>query len=180
MRFASLSSVALAVALIPAWSKAEASASACSQDVPAALRAPAGNTLAFEVQAEGVQIYGCVASGGAFAWAFQAPEARLLGPGGQAVGKHYAGPTWEASDGSKVTGAKVEGATPDPAAIPWLLLRAASHAGSGRMGEVTFVQRLGTAGGNAPATGCDAAHVGAIARVPYHAAYCFYRAGAGN
>lgn len=142
---------------------------------PAALRPPAGNAPAFELQAEGVQIYGCAASGGAFAWTFQAPEARLLGPGGQLAGKHYAGPTWEASDGSKVVGVKVEGATPDPAAIPWLLLRAASHEGSGRMEEVTFVQRLQTSGGNAPSEGCDAAHAGAVARVPYRAAYRFYR-----
>ena len=118
--------------------------------MPPSLRAPAGSTLAFEVQAEGVQVYACAASGGSFAWTFRAPEAKLFEPGGQPAGTHYAGPTWEAGDGSKVVGAKVEGATPDPGAIPWLLLRATSHSGSGRMQQVTFVQRLQTSGGNAP------------------------------
>jgi len=176
MRLATMSLVTVAVALLSLWTVAKSSTSVCSEDVPPALRAPAGNALAFEIQAEGVQIYGCAASAGAFAWAFQAPEAKLLGPGNRPAGAHYAGPTWEATDGSKVVGAKVEGATPDPAAIPWLLLRAASHDGNGRMEDVTFVQRLRTSGGNAPASGCDAAHAGAVARVPYRAAYCFYRA----
>lgn len=43
------------------------------------------------------------------------------------------------------------------------------------MGEVTFVQRIRTWGGNAPSGGCDAARAGAVARVPYRALYCFYR-----
>jgi hypothetical protein len=154
---------------------ASASASACGGALPAGLAVPAGNDLAFELPADGVQVYACGGTGGAFAWTFQAPEAKLLEPGGQLAGSHYAGPTWESSDGSKVVGAKVDGATPDPAAIPWLLLRAASHAGSGRMAEVSFVQRVRTSGGNAPAGGCDAAHAGAVARVPYRAVYCFYR-----
>jgi hypothetical protein len=178
MRFVDLSvAAALALASSPGSAAADApgSASACGAGMPAGLAVPAGNDLAFELQAEGVQIYACATAGGGFAWTFQAPEARLLGLGGRADGSHYAGPTWEGSDGSKVVAAKVEGATPDPAAIPWLLLRAASHAGSGRMAEVSFVQRVKTSGGNAPAGGCDAAHSGAVARVPYRAVYCFYR-----
>ena len=151
------------------------SASTCGGELPAGLAVPAGNDLAFELQAEGVQVYACGETSGAFAWTFQAPEAKLLEPGGKPAGSHYAGPTWESSDGSKVAGAKVDGATPDPAAISWLLLRATSHGGSGRMAGVTFVQRVRTAGGNAPAAGCDAAHAGAVARVPYRAVYCFYR-----
>ncbi len=149
--------------------------SARTGNVPAALAVPAGHELAFEVDAKGVQIYVCGESGGAPAWAFQAPEAKLVGPRGEPAGTHYAGPTWEAADGSKVVGAKVEGATPDPAAIPWLLLRAASHDGNGRMAAVTFVQRIQTRGGVAPAEGCGAATAGAVARVPYRAVYSFYR-----
>ncbi len=45
------------------------------------------------------------------------------------------------------------------------------------MEDVTFVQRIRTSGGNAPAEGCDASHVGDLARVPYRAVYCFYRKG---
>jgi hypothetical protein len=147
----------------------------CSGNLPASLAAPAGHELAFELSAEGVQIYVCGGATGAYAWAFQAPEAKLVDFRGQPAGTHYAGPTWEGVDGSKVVGAKVEGATPDPAAIPWLLLRAASNAGTGRMADVTFVQRIQTWGGLAPAVGCGSATAGAVARVPYRAAYCFYR-----
>jgi uncharacterized protein DUF3455 len=153
-------------------------APACGEEVPTALSVPRGNELSFAWEAEGVQVYACAANGASFAWTLERPEARLSEAGGRAAGTHYAGPTWESTDGSKVVGAKVEAATPDAAAIPWLLLRAASHAGSGRMEAVTFVQRVRTAGGNAPATGCDAGHAGATVRVPYRALYCFYRSGA--
>ena len=179
MRLVSLLAVAastVALSLGTGLAAPPVAATACGGALPAGLAVPAGNELAFELQAEGVQVYACGATGGAFAWTFQAPEAKLFGPDGQPAGSHGAGPTWESSDGSKVVGAKVEGATPDSSAIPWLLLRSASHAGGGRMAEVTFVQRVRTSGGNAPAVGCDAAHVGAVARVAYRAAYCFYRA----
>ena len=152
-------------------------ASRCSADVPAALAAPAGNALAFELLADGVQIYACSATaGGAPSWTLQAPEAALADASGAAAGRHGAGPTWQALDGSSVVGAKVHGATPDPQAIPWLLLRAASHGpGRGRMADVTFVQRVRTSGGLAPSEGCSAATIGATVRVPYRAVYCFYR-----
>ncbi len=153
-------------------------ASACAADVPAKLAAPDGQELAFELRAEGVQVYACAppaGSSGAPAWTLQAPEATLTDAGGRRAGTHRAGPTWEAADGSLVVGAKVEAASPDPSAIPWLLLRAASHEGSGRMAEVTWVQRVRTSGGLAPAEGCSAATAGAVTRVPYRATYCFYR-----
>jgi hypothetical protein len=140
-----------------------------------ALAVPAGNELAFHFDAVGVQIYTCAATATGFAWTFVAPEATLYRED-HVVGKHYAGPTWEYEDGSKVVGAKVAGATPDPTSIPWLLLRAVSHAGSGKMTPVTYIQRLETTGGLAPATGCDATTVGAGARVPYTATYYFAKA----
>lgn len=158
-----------------------APAAECSRAIPPGLAAPAGNELAFELQAEGVQIYSCVQPAGVAgspAWAFQAPEAKLVDRSGKYAGKHGAGPTWDALDGSSVQAAKVDAATPDPAAIPWLLLRAASHGGShGCMADVTFVQRIRTSGGVAPSEGCSAATVGAVARVPYRAVYCFFRSG---
>ena len=140
-----------------------------------ALAVPAGNELAFHLDAVGVQIYTCKATATGFAWTFVAPEATLYRED-RVVGKHYAGPTWEYKDGSTVVGARVAGATPDPTSIPWLLLRAASHAGTGKMTPVTFIQRLETAGGIAPAAGCDATTVGAGARVPYTATYFFSQA----
>ncbi|HMJ12980.1 MAG TPA: DUF3455 domain-containing protein, partial [Polyangiaceae bacterium] len=89
---------------------------------------------------------------------------------------HYAGPTWEYRDGSKVVAARVSGFTADPTAIPLLLLSAVSHEGKGKMSKVTYIQRLDTAGGLAPTAGCDASHVGEIARAGYAATYVFYKA----
>jgi hypothetical protein len=175
MSVAAACAVALATSH-PAAAEPSAAPSPCHAGLPAGLAAPAGNELAFELQAVGVQVYACSATSGAPAWTFQAPEATLAGPDGQAAGKHFSGPTWEGTDGSRVVGAKVAAAIPDPSAIPWLLLGASSHVGGGRMADVTFVQRVATSGGNAPAGGCDASHVGKVARVPYRAAYCFYRA----
>jgi len=147
--------------------------------VPESLKVPAGNEAIFRARATGVQIYVCnpVATDQTqFAWSFKAPEAKLLDARGKVVGSHYAGPTWESTKGSKVVGAMVQNApSPDPAAIPWLLLQAKSTTGPGVFDRVTFVQRVSTGGGKAPATGCDAASVGREARVPYTAEYFFYR-----
>lgn len=182
MRFVNLSLIAAAAAFLSIQSAAAEPGPAprCDGEVPPPLAVPRGNQLAFALEAEGVQVYACAANGASFGWAFQGPEAKLSEANGPAAGTHYSGPTWESTDGSKVVGAKLEAVTPDPAAIPWLLLRATSHAGSGRMGEVTFVQRIRTWGGNAPSGGCDAARSGAVARVPYRALYCFYRSVAGR
>jgi hypothetical protein len=145
-------------------------------EIPAALAVPAGNRLAFTLYAEGVQIYDCkAAADGSLSWVFRAPEADLFAHHHQ-VGTHYAGPTWEAFDGSKVVGARVAGATVDTTAIPWLLLSAASNTGRGLMSDVTFIQRLSTVAGLAPTAGCDASSAGAEARVDYTATYAFYRA----
>jgi hypothetical protein len=179
MRFVSLSVIAASLSLGSAAAEPGRQTSRCGGELPPSLAVPAGNDLAFALEAEGVQIYACAVSAASFGWAFQAPEARLSETSGPVAGTHYAGPTWESTDGSRVVGAKLEATTPDAAAIPWLLLRAASHAGSGRMEEVTFVQRIRTWGGNAPHHGCDATHAGEVARVPYRAVYCFYRKGVG-
>jgi hypothetical protein len=72
-----------------------------------------------------------------------------------------------------VKGERIAGATPDPSAIPWLVLRASSHQGKGRMEKIAWVQRVQTHGGLAPSGGCDSAHLGAMQRVPYTATYCF-------
>jgi hypothetical protein len=74
-----------------------------------------------------------------------------------------------------LTGTRVAAAAaPDGKSIPWLLLRTASVGGPGLFGDVTWIQRLDTAGGAAPATGCDAAHLNAEVLVPYRADYFFY------
>jgi len=149
-------------------------------NIPEGLNVPNDQKLAFVLQGVGVQIYACKAvtnDPARFDWAFIAPQADLLDDQAHKLGKHYAGPTWEANDGSKVVGevlAKDNG--PDPAAIPWLLLRAKEHAGTGIFSKIASVQRLNTKGGKAPADGCTQAKVGTEVRIPYTANYYFYGA----
>jgi len=144
--------------------------------VPAALKVPEGQKPVLRAQAKGAQVYTCSAKeGGAFAWTLKGPDAELFDAQAKPIGKHYAGPTWESADGSKVVGQVKEKAdAPDPGAIQWLLLEAKSNAGQGVFGKVKSVQRIETRGGKAPAAGCDAAHAGAETRVDYQAAYVFY------
>lgn len=152
----------------------------CTPEVPAALAVPEGHRFAFAFDAQGDQVYVCRASGSGYAWVFQAPDADLFKANGGIAGSHYAGPTWEYLDGSRVVGARVSGVTIDPASVPWLLLSAASHEGEGRMERVSFIQRVDTVGGLAPAAGCDAEHAGAVQGVPYTATYNFYVPGHGE
>jgi len=146
--------------------------------VPEALEPPAGQRLSLETMGIGVQIYECKPAKDdpkRFEWVFKAPEAELFDSSGKRIGKHYAGPTWEANDGSKVVG-EIKGRDngPDPSAIPWLLLSAKSTSGNGVFSRVQSIQRLRTVGGKAPAVGCDRAQAGVETRVSYEAGYYFY------
>ena len=145
--------------------------------IPGNLRAPATDALVRTLWADGVQVYECrKAADASFPeWVFVAPEAKLVDANGVLVGHHYAGPTWEAGDGSKVVGvvkAKVD--APKPADIPWLLLATRSTGKPGLFANVTTIQRVATEGGVAPATGCGTATVGKQASVPYKAQYAQY------
>src|SRR6266446_1096739 len=140
--------------------------------------APDGQTVLLKALGKGVQIYECKArpgDPGRFDWSFKAPEADLTNEDGKKIAKHYAGPTWEANDGSKVVGEVQNKAdAPRPGAVPWLLLKAKTHQGTGTFARVTYIRRVDTEGGVAPAAGCDQAHVNAEARVDYRANYYFY------
>jgi hypothetical protein len=155
------------------------SASAKGNPTPPELDPPASAVLLFELGARGVQIYACEAPANdpaAFVWTFKGPEAELLNTRGEVVGTHFGGPTWQANDGSAVVAAvaaRADAPTPKKA-IPWLLLEARSHSGSGAFATVTHIQRLDTVGGVAPKKGCDEEHAGDVARVPYKATYAFY------
>ena len=140
-------------------------------DAPDNLKPPANETRVAQAKAVGDQIYTCDGS----SWVFARPEAKLLDESGGQIGSHFAGPTWEWSDGSRVVGRHVANATPDPNSIPWLLLTAIDHQGEGAMKQVTSIQRLATKAGKAPSLGCDASHKGEEARSHYTAVYYFYK-----
>jgi hypothetical protein len=138
-----------------------------------------------------VQIYTCTSSGGGdagadagaptYSWVLKGPDAALTDVNGVQVGTHGIGPEWTSNDGSVVNGAKVEQASaPATGAIPWLLLRATSTTGTGVFSDITYVQRVNTSGGVAPATGCGASTVGSNVQVDYSADYYFYTGGAGS
>jgi hypothetical protein len=147
--------------------------------VPEALNPPAAATIELGLPATGVQVYACTSAkpGEAPAWTLEGPHA-LLSSGDHVTAIHFAGPTWQALDGSQVKGARLASAdAPSATAIPWLLLSAATT-GAGSFAQTTHIQRLDTVGGKAPSTGCDPGHLGAKVLVPYRASYFFYRSAA--
>jgi hypothetical protein len=150
--------------------------------VAAAIQTPSGLTLTHHLHATGTQIYTCTGTavagtdgGLTYAWVFKAPDAKLSDSCGRAIATHFAGPTWQSNaDGSTVKGAKVAGVTVAATAVPWLLLSASAHTGSGMFSSVTYIQRVDTTGGIAPTAACAAANANADNAVPYTADYYFY------
>ena len=124
--------------------------------LPDAVRVPAGETQKMWTVGAGEITYECREkkdAAGQYEWAFVGPVASLKDGSGKVVGKYYAGPTWESMDGSKVT-AKQVAVAPQPAGnIPLQLVKAEPAMGMGSMQGVTYIQRLNTKGGVAPASG---------------------------
>ena len=157
-------------------------------EVPATHAAPEGNVAFLQTRAYGTQQYICLPTG----WKQFAPQATLYPQNApMQIATHFLStnpvdglprPTWQdAHDGSAVWGKVVGLPLTDPAyvapgAIPWLLLEAAGTAVGPIGGEVlaktTYIQRVNTQGGVAPAGTCT---VGAVALVPYSTDYFFYR-----
>ena len=137
-----------------------------------AILVQAGNKVSFHTYALGVQIYRWNGT----SWDFVAPSAKLFADSGfrGSVGDHYAGPTWESNSGSKVVARRVDGCSPNTSAIPWLLLQAVTTDGKGIFANTTFIHRVNTVGGLAPAE--PGIFVGVEQKVPYIAEYYFYRA----
>jgi hypothetical protein len=147
--------------------------------VPGGIAVEAGNKPFLVGHAAGVQIYTCNATPGGFAWSAATPRAELRDDNGKLILTHFAGPSWQANDGSVAVGQRVNGVTVDPTAIPWLLLRVVSTSeglSGDRLAATTFIQRINTTGGLTPATsGCNATTVGRTAEVPYTADYWFWK-----
>jgi hypothetical protein len=148
-------------------------------EVPGRIDVEDGNKVFLVGHAIGVQIYRCNAGATGFSWGLVAPRADLYGDNGKLIVTHYGGPTWEAKDGSTVVGSRVDGVMMDETAIPWLLLKKATttHGADGdRLTDTTFIQRVATTGGLAPAAGtCNADTVGDVAEIPYTADYYFWK-----
>lgn len=152
-----------------------------SQDaLPAEVKVPAGHKVALETVGVGQITYECRAKAntqGAFEWVFVGPQADLNSRGGSKLGTYYGPPaTWASSDGSSITGTQVAVAPAMAGSIPLQLVKANTASGAGAMTGVTYIQRVATVGGVAPAAACDGAGVGRKEMVKYRADYIFWKA----
>ena len=188
------SALALAAALAVAGPAAAAD-SITPPEAPANLQVPEGNTAFLAGDAYGTQNYICLPAPTGFAWTLFGPQATLFNDNLRQIITHYlsANPvengtpraTWRHSRDTSAAWALAIASSTDPAyvapnSIPWLLLRVVGTqfgpTGGDRMTQTTFIQRVNTVGGVAPATGCvQATDVGKKALVPYQALYVFYR-----
>jgi hypothetical protein len=178
MKFAKrlvLPATALAAVTAATLFGATAGQAAASQparvDAPAALKVPDGNRLTSVFSAAGVQTYTC--SNGA--WTLLEPAATLWAKNDRShrpVALHSRGPVWVSTvDGSAVNGAAVAN-SPKTGTIPELLLKSTATRGTGVFADVSYIQRLNTRGGVAPATACTGTDQ---VSVPYSATYAFYK-----
>ena len=178
MRRLLLTGIAAVAAALPLATAAQAGPAA--PEVPAGIVVPDGHKPYLVAHAEGVQIYECTAVAGGHAWRLVAPRAVLTGENGKVLGSHYGGPRWEARDGSIVAAARDGGATVDPTAVDWLRLKTTSTTAGpdgDRLTATTYIQRIHTVGGLAPAAqDCDADAAGEQREIPYSADYVFFRA----
>lgn len=145
--------------------------------LPEPVRVPAGHKPLLSATGVGELTYECREkkdAAGVFEWAFVGPVAKLYSADKKEIGKYYAGPTWESVDGSKVTGKQVAVAPAAPGSIPLQLVKAEPATGTGAMTGVSYIQRLNTKGGVAPATACTSDTKGARQQVAYEAEYVFY------
>jgi hypothetical protein len=143
--------------------------------VPDQIQPDVGSNKVFLIgHGVGVQIYTCNGS----VWSSAVPRADLFDDNGKLIIKHFAGPSWQAADGSKAVGTVVDKVTPDLSAIPWVLLSAKTTPGADgdRLVDTSFIQRLDTVGGlQPPAADCNAATAGTVVESPYTAEYVFWK-----
>ncbi|MDQ7904490.1 DUF3455 domain-containing protein [Phytohabitans sp. ZYX-F-186] len=166
----------LATALI-AGSGGSAAAVPPLEPAPPALAPPAGHTLSAVFAARGVQVYQCTSG----AWVFVEPAATLEGASWRTRGRqeaiHFRGPSWESTVDGSLVEARAIANSPVPGSIPELLLESTRNRGDGVFGRTSYIQRLETQGGAAPAGACVE---GATAGVPYRAEYRFYSPSSGS
>jgi hypothetical protein len=163
--------------------------------VPDTIQVPAGQRLFLAGHAYGTQNYICLPSGAGFAWTLFGPQATLLHNDANQVMTHFLSPnpeeagapraTWQHSVDTSAVWARAIATSSDAGfvaagAIPWLLLEVVGSergpTGGKKLTATTYVHRLNTIGGIAPATGCSLpANVGIREFVPYEADYFFYR-----
>lgn len=152
-----------------------------SQDsLPDTMKVPAGHRVAMETVGVGQITWECRADkemAGKYVWTFAGPDAKLIDQSGKQVGTYYGPPaTWEAMDGSKITGKQLAVSPGGAGNIPLQVVQANPAMGMGAMSGVTYIQRVKTQGGVAPNSACGMDNMGAKAIVNYQADYIFWKA----
>ncbi len=180
LRTAAVSASVLAVSLLAACGSMATAPTYSQANLPATVQVPAGHKVAMETVGVGEITYQCNAKkdmADQFEWVFAGPDAKLNDRSGMQVGKYYGPPaTWESMDGSKLTGTQVAVSPSAAGNIPNQLVKANPATGSGAMTGVTYIQRVNTMGGVAPASACAASNAGSKQIVKYQADYIFYKA----
>lgn len=181
MNYRTLAAPAAAAAMLSACAGMQSSSPMYSQAaLPPTVQVPAGNAVAMESVGVGSITYVCGPkkdAAGQFEWVFGGPDAKLNDRGGRQVGKYFGPPaTWESMDGSRLTATQVAVAPNGAGNIPLQLVKGNPATGAGAMSGVTYIQRVDTRGGVAPATPCASANAGAKQIVQYQADYIFYKA----
>ena len=174
-----LTLAASAVAILSACASSPQMTAFSQASLPDAVKVPQGHKVALETVGAGQITYECRAKKDAagFEWVFVGPDAKLMARDGKQVGKYFGPPaTWESADGSKITGTQVAVAPAAAGNIPLQLVKANPAMGSGAMTGVSYIQRVDTRGGVAPAKACDAGMVSAKEIVKYQADYIFWKA----
>lgn len=149
-------------------------------DLPDSIKVPDGNKVAMETVGVGEITYECrdkANAAGETEWVFVGPKAALNDRSGKQVGEYFGPPaTWQAKDGSKITGTQLAVAPSGEGNIPYQLVKANPAEGKGAMSGVSYIQRVAIKGGVAPAKACTAATKGSKEIVKYQADYIFWTA----
>jgi len=148
--------------------------------LPDSIKVPDGHKVALETTGVGEITYECrdkANAAGQTEWTFVGPKAVLNDRSGKPVGTYFGPPaTWQAQDGSKVTGTQLAVAPSGAGNLPYQLVKANPAEGKGAMSGVSYIQRVALKGGVAPSTECSAANKGTRAVVKYQADYIFWAA----
>lgn len=165
-------------------------------NVPAAIQVPAGHVPYLVGHAAGTQNYSCVPTDAGIVWQLYTPQATLFDDAGEQMTTHFFSPnpvaaaeflpTWQHSADTSAVWVKADAAPytgadfVEPGAVAWLRLRVVAAVGGSTGGDAltstTYIHRVHTTGGVAPAAGCSKPRdLGKKAFVPYTADYYFYR-----
>jgi hypothetical protein len=153
---------------------------ATQADLPDSIKVPDGHKVALETTGVGEITYECrdkANAAGQTEWTFVGPKAVLNDRSGKQVGTYFGPPaTWQAKDGSKITGTQLAVAPSGAGNLPYQLVKANPAEGKGAMSGVSYIQRVALKGGVAPSSACTAANKGKQEVVKYQADYIFWAA----